>query len=86
MGGGHECMGEFYRLDCFFEGGNPASVCSAIPNTSEVGSNVSLRYGQSKAEGLIYGEQAIKPICGPDCIFYEVRIEPLAYQLALHGG
>jgi hypothetical protein len=50
MGGGDQRMGEFYRSGCFLAGGNPASVGGVIPNTSEVGPDVSLRYWQSIAE------------------------------------
>lgn len=50
MGGGYQRMGEFYRSGCFLAGRNPASVGGVIPDTSEVSSNVSLRYWQSIAE------------------------------------
>ena|SRR5258707_5901192 len=86
MGGGYQRMGEFYRSGCFLAGGNPASVGGVITNASEVSSHVSLRYWQSMAECQIYGEQAVEPICGPDCTFYELRIQSLARQLVVYRG
>lgn len=50
MGGGYQRMGEFYRSGCFLAGGHPSRVGGRIPDTSEVSSNVSLRYWQSIAE------------------------------------
>ena len=50
MSGGYQRMGEFYRSGCFLAGGDPASVGSVIPDTSEVCSHVSLRDWQSIAE------------------------------------
>jgi hypothetical protein len=50
MSSGHQRVGELYRSGCFLAGRNPTRVGSVIPDTSEVGSDVSRRHWQGITE------------------------------------